>query len=109
LDDGTFVLYKIRFPPWVDHIEEYDAIGSGDVYATLLVRQQRRAIRFGRSDTLDYNAWICMLTTNEIKTFDAETGGSTLVAIIDKHGFRQLSRDDAKNLYNEYRDIIANE
>lgn len=50
-----------------------------------------------------------MLTINEIKTFDAKTGGNTLVAIIDKHGFRQLSRDNAKNLYNEYRDIIATE
>jgi 20S proteasome alpha/beta subunit len=110
LDNDTFALYRLRFPPWVDPIEEYDAIGSGDVYAKLLVRQQRRAIPFGRSDTLDYNAWVCMLAINEIKTIDVNTGGNIQIASLDKeHGFRQLSRDDARNLYNEYRDIIATE
>jgi 20S proteasome alpha/beta subunit len=110
LDDGTFALYRVRFPPWVDPIEEYDAIGSGDVYAKLLVRQQKRVVPSELS-TVDknYNVWICMLTINEIKTFDAKTGGNTQVVIIDKDGFKQLSRDDTRNLYNEYRDVIATE
>jgi hypothetical protein len=32
-----------------------------------------------------------------------------LTLIQNAEKLRQLSRDDAKNLYNEYRDIIANE
>jgi 20S proteasome alpha/beta subunit len=107
LDDGTFVIYKLRFPPWVFPVEEYEAIGSGELYAKLLLRQQMRVIPYGSSGTLDYNAWIGMLTINEIKTFDTKTGGNTQVAKIDKDGFRPLSRDEAKSLYNEYREIIA--
>jgi 20S proteasome alpha/beta subunit len=107
LDDGTFVIYKLRFPPWVFPVEEYEAIGSGELYAKLLLRQQMRVIPVGSSGTLDYNAWIGMLTINEIKTFDTKTGGNTQVAKIDKDGFRPLSRDEAKSLYNEYREIIA--
>jgi hypothetical protein len=48
-----------------------------------------------------------MLTINEIKTFDSNTGGSTQVAIIDKQGFRQLKRDEVVTLYNQYREMIA--
>jgi 20S proteasome alpha/beta subunit len=107
LNDGTFALYRLRFPPWVYPIDEYDAIGSGELYAKLIIRQQRRIIPYG-SDTLDYNAWISMLTINEIKTFDTDTGGITQVTIINKDGLRQLSRDEAKYRYNQYREYIVN-
>lgn|GEM_PF-1286487 len=108
IQDGTFALYRLRFPPWVDPIDDYDAIGTGDLYAKLLVRQQSRVAPVGLSEIgLNYNIWISMLTINEIKTFDSKTGGSTQVAIIDKHGFRQMKRDEVVTLYNQYREMIA--
>lgn len=108
LEDDTFVLYRLRLPPWVDAIEASESIGSGELYAKLLIRQQSRSVPAGLSQIdLDYNIWISMLTINEIKTFDSKTGGSTQVAIIDKNGFRQLKRDEIVTLYDKFRQTIA--
>ena len=48
-----------------------------------------------------------MLAINEIKTFDAKTGGDPRIATIDKAAFKQLKRDEVITLCNKYREIIA--
>jgi cell division GTPase FtsZ len=50
-----------------------------------------------------------MLAINEIKTFDVNTGGNTHAIIIGKQGLKELSMQEAKNLYNEFRSYVANE
>jgi hypothetical protein len=50
---------------------------------------------------------MAMLAINEIKTFDAKTGGDPRVATIDKDAFKQLKRDEIITLCNRYREIIA--
>jgi hypothetical protein len=48
-----------------------------------------------------------MSAINEIKTFDAKTGGDPRVVTIDKDAFKQLKRDEVVTLCNKQREIIA--
>lgn len=111
LYDGNFVLYRLRLSPpnpQIDPVDNYDTIGSGASYAQLVLRQQSRApLAIGKNLAdieLNYNIWVAMLTVNEIKSVDLSTGGNTRVAVIDRDGFRELTR----NIYEWYREQIAN-
>jgi 20S proteasome alpha/beta subunit len=110
LGDGTFVLYRIRLSPkpWVYIVENYAAIGTGEVYAELLMRQQLRAVPAGLElNPINYNIWISMVTVNEIKAIEPNTGGTTHVAIIDESGFRIMEKTEVVLIYNQYRRAIA--
>ena len=45
LKDGSFNLYKIVFypEPWLEPIEVYESVGSGQYFASLVLKQQNRA------------------------------------------------------------------
>lgn len=112
LNDGVFVLHKLTLipQPWVELVEDYDyeAIGSGEIYAKLLIRQQNRAPQYGLSGTPTYyNAWVAMLAISEIKTIDSKSGGLTQVAILDKSGFRILTEHESREIYCVTREKIA--
>jgi len=108
--DNKFALYRLRLTPkpWVYPVENYAGIGTGEDYAELLMRQQSRAIPAGLEfNPINYNIWISMVTVNEIKAFEPNTGGTTHVAIIDENGFRIMDKTTVIELYNQYRRAIA--
>ena len=77
--DRSFVQYMLTFypQPRIYLIEDdYDAIGTGGLYAKLLMRQHLRANPTGFSaNSTESNKWYALLTINEIKSFDSKTGG----------------------------------
>lgn len=108
LPENGFALYRLRFTPWVDPVESYVAIGSGEVYAELLMRQQSRAIpAMNIPDSISYQIWTIMLAINEIKSIEPKTGGATQVMIIGKDAVRLLNRGEVIRLYAEYRQIVG--
>ena len=113
LIDNIYGLYVIRFTPrpWLESIDNYETIGSGDSLAKLILRQQSRAPNFESKTFADlpyeYNIWVASLTINEIKAFETYSGGSTRLAIINKDGYRLLTNEELSNYYNNYIDGIT--
>ncbi len=91
--------------PWLEPIEIYDAIGSGQILAKLVLKQQSRAPNsLGQTlcdISLRWNTFIDCLTINEIKSFNVLSGGSTRVAIIINKGLNILSDDKVKEFYDK--------
>ena len=92
LNDGSFKLYRIFFTPnpWLEPIEVYESIGSGQLFASLVLRQQSRAPNSQGKTLADvdlnYNIWVACYVINEIKGFDTYSGGSTKIAVIHNEG-----------------------
>jgi 20S proteasome alpha/beta subunit len=116
LKSGIFKLYRLIFSndydTAVDPIEVYDAVGSGDLLAALVLKQQSRPINsVGKTlaDTpLKFNEFIGSYVINEIKDFDTFTGGSTKVAVIDNEGFREIPDDEVSKKYSLMVDQLSN-
>jgi hypothetical protein len=76
LKDDTFQLYYLRFypEPWVEHVDVYETIGSGDMFASLLLKLHSRIPAIDNKTFADlelgYNIWIASYAINEIKEFD---------------------------------------
>lgn len=112
IEDGTFYLHRLETNPLpnVDLIEDYDydAIGTGELYAKLLMRQHNRSHPSGLSAiTINNNKFSAVLTINEIKTFDTYSGGSTQLGLLDKDDFRIWSNKEVRDYYNDERHRIA--
>lgn len=88
LGNNEYLLYRLYFDPnpWLSPIKIYDAVGSGQLFANLVLRQQSRPLVSDNKTFSDlpfkYNLWIACLTLAEIKSFDRHSGGSTKVALL---------------------------
>ena len=109
--DRSFVIYELKFypKPTVYLVEDdYDSIGTGGLYAQLLMRQHLRANPVGLStNSMEYNKWYALLIINEIKSFDADSGGSTQLALLDKNDFSILSTQEVRDYYIQKRESTA--
>jgi 20S proteasome alpha/beta subunit len=109
--DRAFVQYILTFypQPRIYLIEDdYDSIGSGGLYAKLLMRQHIRANPAGLStNSTEYNKWYALLTINEIKSFDANSGGPTQLAVLDKSDFVILNAKEVREYYMKKRESIS--
>jgi 20S proteasome alpha/beta subunit len=107
LNDGSFKLYRIFFnpEPWLEPVEIYESVGSGQLFASLVLRQQSRAPNsLGQTLAdieLNYNIMVACIVINEIKGFDTYSGGSTKVAVIYKDGIIFIPDKKVKEIYNE--------
>ena len=113
LKDGSFNLYKLVFSPepWLEPIEVYEAVGSGQYFASLVLKQQNRAPNsLGQTlsdQDLHYNIIVACIVINEIKGFDTYSGGSTKVAGIYKDGIIFIPDKQVKEIYNEALNDIS--
>lgn len=90
---------------WVYLIDNYDAIGSGYLFANLVLRQQSRVPK-SKGKILSqleliYNIWIAIYTINEVKQIEPYTGGNTKVAFLDKDGLKEIPDDVVSKFYRE--------
>lgn len=106
LDNNKCVLYRLSFDPdpWVRPIRIYDSIGSGQLFASLVLRQQSRPPASDNKTFSDlplkYNLWVACLTLAEIKSFDKQSGGSTKVALVTENDVILPPDDKIKEFYN---------
>jgi 20S proteasome alpha/beta subunit len=113
LKDGSFKLYRIYIAPkpWLEPIEVYEAVGSGQYFASLVLKQQNRAPNSqGQTlfdQDLNYNIVVACIVINEIKAFDTYSGGSTKVAVIYKDGIIFITDKQIKKIYNDALNDIS--
>ncbi len=110
IGNNNYFLYRLTFnpEPWLIPLKVYDTIGSGQLFANLVLRQQSRAPASDRKTfsnlPLEFNLWIACLTLAEIKAFDRNSGGFTKVALVTENEVRLPPDKSIK----EYYDIVVN-
>lgn len=110
IGNKKYFLYRLTFnpDPWLIPLKVYDTIGSGQLFANLVLRQQSRPPASDNktfSDLpLEFNLWIACLTLAEIKAFDRNSGGSTKVALLTENAVRLPPDKSIRGYYN----IIVN-
>lgn len=109
--DTTLGLYLIRDDAWVEPVDDYHIIGSGNHFGNFIMSQQ---IRFFESDNkklssagVNYGIFIACYIINEIKNFDMQTGGSVNVAVIHKGQFLELSEKQVSKFYLDAVEAIS--
>lgn len=104
--DGEFELYRILFDPdpWLESIEFYKTIGSGQQLANLVVKQQDRIIKaMGdtfRTAPMPYCIFIACSVMNEVKANDAFSSGTTQMALVNKDKIAFSNKTEIENFYN---------
>jgi 20S proteasome alpha/beta subunit len=110
-EDRSFVMYRLNFwpKPSVYLVEDdYESIGTGGWYAQLLMRQHLRANPAGLSaNSIEYNKWYALIIINEIKSFDAKSGGPTHLAVLDESDFTILNTQEVRDYYIQKRESAA--
>lgn len=108
--DGYF-LYCLRDDAWVEPVNDYIAIGSGKELARLLIDQQARFPKsIGQSmDDLELGhcVYISLLTLNEIKKFDNQTGGDINVTYISEEGIIEVSPEEVDKDYQDFTQQLS--
>jgi 20S proteasome alpha/beta subunit len=114
LPQNKFGLYVLKFSPKPSMAEVpiFEAIGSGDKLANLMLRQYSRGLQGmtnKRFSDLPINLGVVFstLTINEIKGLDRDSGGNTKVIKVDYNGVTYVTDDDLLDLYNKFIDFMS--
>jgi 20S proteasome alpha/beta subunit len=112
LKDNTFGL-DLLLPsgkefaiPYLLPINDYTSVGSGSVYAHLLLKTQFRVMTTVAqqpisSIPLKFLLWVVTYVINEIKETYTYSGGHTDISIINKDGYLNISKDTILKHYDE--------
>lgn len=102
---GEVGRYKARVADMYEIFETYDTIGSGDHYASLVLKQQNRLYEsLGNNLSqlpLEINIGLACYMIDEIKTFDKHTGEYTQISKINNNGYFEISLDEQAECYNK--------
>jgi 20S proteasome alpha/beta subunit len=106
-----YFLYCLRDDAWVEPIYDYKVIGSGRELARLLIDQQIRIPKsIGKSVKdleLGYCSYISLLTINEIKKFDNQTGGYINFTYISDKGLIEVKPEDVEKGYKDFTNNLS--
>jgi 20S proteasome alpha/beta subunit len=110
--DNSLGLYLIRDDAWVEPVDDYQIIGSGNFIGNLIMSQQ---IRFFQSqnkkiseEVITYGLFFACYIINEIKNFDTKTGGSVNIAVIYNGHFHELPEKQVSEFYMKGVETISN-
>ncbi len=104
--DGEFELYRILFDPdpWLESVEYYKTLGSGQNLANLVIKQQIRMIHAMNqtfiSIPLQYCLFIACSVMNEVKANDSFSSGITQMAMVSKDKVAFSNKNEIENFYN---------
>ena len=105
--DNTLGLYLIRDDAWVEPVDDYQIIGSGNYIGNFIMSQQIRGFESQNmklsSADINYGVFLACYIINEIKNFDTKTGGSVNVVVIHSGGFIESFREGGVNFLYEFR------
>lgn len=109
--DNTLGLYLIRDDAWVEPVDDYQIIGSGNYIGNFIISQQIRAfesqnMKLSNAD-VNYGVFLACYIINEIKNFDTKTGGSVNVAVIHNGGFVELLEKDVSAFYTNAVEAVS--
>jgi 20S proteasome alpha/beta subunit len=110
--NNDFYLFSLDVPNGeVDEVEDFSMMGSGSLFALLVLRQQERIVKatkksFSELD-LGLALWIGVLVINEVKNIEIFTGGDTKVIYINKDGYNQIPEDNIKENYKKVIDWLS--
>jgi 20S proteasome alpha/beta subunit len=109
--DNTLGLYLIRDDAWVEPVDDYQIIGSGNYIGNFIISQQIRAFESQNmklsSADVNYGVFLACYIINEIKNFDTKTGGSVNVAVIHNGGFVELLEKDVSAFYTNAVEAVS--
>jgi len=109
---GEIGRYKVKTSEVFLVNNDFEAIGSGSNLAYLVLNQQTRMYSLTNKKLSDLPLSICigmaLYVISEVKDIDSLSGKDTLIAVIDKDGFREIPPNDQPNYYETMVENLTN-